>query len=46
MSLIVFVLAAIIAQSRVAVKVHTPVEVMLGALLGMGVTLLLFLVFR
>ena len=45
-SLIVFILAAIIAQSRVAVKVHTPVEVMLGALLGMGVTLLLFLVFR
>jgi diacylglycerol kinase (ATP) len=45
-SLIVFVLAAIIAQSRIAVKVHTPVEVMLGALLGMGVTLLLFIVFR
>jgi diacylglycerol kinase (ATP) len=45
-SLIGFVLATIIAQSRVAVKVHTPTEVVIGALLGMGVTLLLFLIFR
>jgi len=45
-SLIGFVLASIIAQSRVAVKVHTPVEVVMGALLGMGVTLMLFLIFR
>lgn len=45
-SLIGFVLAAIIAQSRVAVKVHTPVEVIMGALLGMGITLAFFLIFR
>jgi diacylglycerol kinase (ATP) len=45
-SLIGFVLAAIVAQSRIAIKVHTPLEVLTGALLGMGVTLLLFVVFR
>lgn len=45
-SLIVFVLAAIIAQSRVAIKAHTPAEVVMGALLGMGITLSLFFIFR
>jgi len=45
-SLICFILAAVIAQSRVSIKVHTPVEVVIGALLGMGVTLTLFLIFR
>jgi diacylglycerol kinase (ATP) len=39
-------LAILVAQSRVAVKVHTPVEVVMGALLGMVITLCLFLVFR
>ncbi len=45
-ALIGFVLASIIAQSRVAINVHTPVEVIMGALLGVGVTLILFLIFR
>lgn len=45
-SLIGFVLAVLIAQSRVTIKVHTPTEVVMGALLGMGVTLILFLIFR
>jgi len=45
-SLIGFVLAAIVAQSRIATKVHTPLEVVTGALLGMGVTVLLFVIFR
>ena len=45
-SLIGFVLAAVIAQSRVTVKAHTPPEVIAGALLGSGITLLLFLIFR
>jgi diacylglycerol kinase (ATP) len=45
-SLIGFVLAVIVAQSRIAVKVHTPLEVGMGALLGVGVTLLLYVIFR
>jgi diacylglycerol kinase (ATP) len=45
-SLIGFVLAVIVAQSRIAVKVHTPLEVVMGSLLGMGVTLLLYVIFR
>jgi diacylglycerol kinase (ATP) len=45
-SIIGFVLAAVIAQSRVTVKAHTPPEVIAGALLGSGITLLLFLIFR
>jgi diacylglycerol kinase (ATP) len=44
-SLIGFVLAAVIAQSRVTVKAHTPLEVIAGSLLGAGITLLLFLIF-
>lgn len=44
-SLLSLVAAVIISQSRVAIKVHTPWEVILGAALGSSVTFLLFLVF-
>ncbi len=44
-SALVFVMALIIAQSRVAVGIHRPLEVVLGALLGITVTFLLFTVF-
>lgn len=45
-SLMGLVLATVIAQSRLTVKAHTPLEVIAGALLGSGITLLLFLIFR
>lgn len=44
-SFLCFILSVVIAQSRVAVKAHTPVEVITGALLGSGLTFLLFLIF-
>jgi diacylglycerol kinase (ATP) len=44
-SLLVFALSVVIAQSRVAVRVHTALEVIMGAILGAGITFLLFLVF-
>ncbi|BCB96895.1 diacylglycerol kinase [Dissulfurispira thermophila] len=44
-SLLSFLLSVLIAQSRVTVKAHTPLEVIIGAVLGALVTLLLFLVF-
>ncbi len=44
-SILVMIMAIIIAQSRVNVGIHKPVEVVLGALLGMSVTFLLFKVF-
>ncbi|MBF0564253.1 MAG: diacylglycerol kinase [Nitrospirae bacterium] len=44
-SIFSFAIALLIARSRVAVKVHTMTEVLLGALLGAGVTYLLFKVF-
>ncbi len=44
-SLLSFVMAVLIAQSRVAVRVHTLLEVIVGAVLGAGITLLLFAVF-
>jgi diacylglycerol kinase (ATP) len=44
-SILAFVAASLIAQSRVAVKVHTPWEVVLGALVGAITTLLLFQIF-
>jgi diacylglycerol kinase (ATP) len=44
-SLLCFALAVAIAQSRVAVKVHTPWEVIAGALLGSALTFLLFTIF-
>src|SRR4030042_6695244 len=44
-SLFCFVLAVLISQSRIAVKAHTPLEVIIGAVLGAGITFLLFLGF-
>jgi len=44
-SVLAGLLAAGIAGSRITLKVHTLFEVLLGALLGMGVTYLLFFVF-
>jgi diacylglycerol kinase (ATP) len=44
-SLLCFALAVAIAQSRVAVKVHSPWEVIAGALMGSVLTFLLFTIF-
>lgn len=44
-SILCFVLAVAIAQSRITTKVHKPWEVVLGALIGAGLTFLLFQVF-
>jgi diacylglycerol kinase (ATP) len=44
-SILVLILAVMIAQSRVYVGIHKPIEVVLGALLGLTVTFLLFKVF-
>ena len=44
-SLLVLIMAIIIAQSRVSIGIHKPWEVVLGALLGTSVTFLLFKVF-
>ncbi len=44
-SLLCFVLAVWIAQSRIAVKAHNAWEVALGALMGATVTFLLFILF-
>jgi diacylglycerol kinase (ATP) len=45
-SLVIFVLAAMIAHSRVVIRAHNYSEVFVGALLGIGMTLALFLIFR
>ncbi len=44
-SLLCFILAVWIAQSRLAIKIHNPWEVILGALIGALFTFLLYLVF-
>lgn len=44
-SLLSFLLSVLIAQSRVAVKVHSPFEVITGAILGAGITFILFFIF-
>ncbi|MEW6117774.1 MAG: diacylglycerol kinase [Nitrospirota bacterium] len=44
-SLLSFLLAAVIAQSRVSEGAHHPLEVVVGAVLGAGITFLLFLIF-
>lgn len=44
-SLLSFILAVWIAQSRLAVKIHNPWEVILGALMGASATFLLFSLF-
>jgi diacylglycerol kinase (ATP) len=38
-------LAVVIAQSRVAVRAHSPLEVIAGAMIGASITLLLFFIF-
>ena len=43
--LLVLMLAALVSQSRLLMKIHTPREVFLGALLGTVVTLLAYLLF-
>ncbi|MCL4491849.1 MAG: diacylglycerol kinase [Nitrospirae bacterium] len=45
-SILSFVLAVVVAQSRVSDKAHSTAEVIVGAFIGSGITLLLFLVFR
>jgi diacylglycerol kinase (ATP) len=44
-SLFAFILAVIIAQSRVLIKAHSQWEVILGSLMGASVTFLLFRIF-
>ncbi len=44
-SMLVFIMAILIAQSRVAVGIHKPLEVVAGALLGATVTFTLFRIF-
>ncbi len=44
-SLLVFIMALFIAQSRVNVGIHRPIEVVLGALLGSIITFILFIIF-
>jgi diacylglycerol kinase (ATP) len=44
-SLLVFIMAILIAQGRVSTGVHKPREVLLGALLGIAVTFMLFKIF-
>jgi diacylglycerol kinase (ATP) len=44
-SLLSFILAAMIAQSRVAVKIHRPWEVIAGAIMGALLTFILFKIF-
>ncbi len=44
-SILVFIMAIFIAQSRVHVGIHRPIEVVLGALLGSIVTFVLFKIF-
>ncbi len=44
-SILVLILAVLIAQSRVSKKIHRPLEVIVGALLGTIVTFLLFQIF-
>jgi len=43
--LLVLLLAVMVSQSRLLMKIHTPREVFLGALLGTAVTLLAYLIF-
>lgn len=45
LSIMVLLLAVLVSQSRMMMKIHTPKEVWLGALLGASVTLLVFLFF-
>jgi diacylglycerol kinase (ATP) len=42
---LIFILASMVSWSRWSSGIHKPREVLIGALLGAGVTLLLFLLF-
>lgn len=44
-SVLCFILAAMIAQSRISTKVHTPFEVVVGALIGAALTFAVFQAF-
>jgi diacylglycerol kinase (ATP) len=44
-STVAFIMAALVAQTRVESGIHTPLEVALGAALGAGLTLILFQAF-
>ncbi len=44
-SILSFILASFIAQSRVTIKVHTPLEVIIGGFIGIIITFLLFFIF-
>ena len=44
-SLFCFILAVIVAMSRVTIKAHSTLEVIVGAVIGAGITFLLFTVF-
>jgi len=44
-SLLVLILALLVSQSRLLMKIHSPKEVLFGALLGACTTLLIFLLF-
>ncbi len=44
-SILTFIAAVVIAQSRVTVRAHSPWEVLLGGVLGATVTFLLFVIF-
>ncbi|MBI4777518.1 diacylglycerol kinase [Candidatus Desantisbacteria bacterium] len=45
-SLLVFIITVLIANSRIRAKIHTPVEVLVGAFIGSGMTLIIFLMCR
>jgi len=44
-SVMVLLLAVLVSQSRLLMKIHTPREVLLGALLGASITLIVLLLF-
>ncbi|MFN3476789.1 MAG: phosphatase PAP2 family protein, partial [Candidatus Methylomirabilales bacterium] len=44
--LLSFILAALVSQSRFLLRIHTPLEVTLGGILGTAVAMLLFSLFR
>ncbi len=45
-SLLVFVIAVLIAHSRIRARIHTLIEVLVGAFIGSGMTLIIFLMCR
>ncbi len=45
-SLLVFIISVLIANSRIRAEIHTLVEVLVGAFIGSGMTLIIFLMCR